>query len=228
MVADLTFEALTLEPIARRKTYTRNAYFTEDDPSLPADDPRRRFWTISSTQLADDQISGATTIRRIYEWDVLTAFIAAVMGKERLYRMADPFQALNIIYLSAGGQSAWHYDRNEFTVTLLLQESDAGGDFEFVPNIRTDDSENYDQIRHVFEGRHKNIQRYERSAGTLTLFRGEYSLHRVVPVIGDRQRITAILCYDDQPDCVAPDDVNIRIYGERIVPIIAARNSAAE
>jgi len=223
----LTDEALILEPGARRKTYTRNSYLTPDDPALPDDDPRRRFWTISSTQLADDQIPQATKIRQFYEWDVLTAFIAAAMGKQRLYRMADPFQALNIIYLRDGDQSAWHYDRNEFTVTLLLQEAQSGGEFEFAPNIRTQQDENYDQVARVFGGSHEGVRRYERGAGTLTLFRGEYSLHRVAPVIGERQRITAILCYDERPDCIASDDVNILIYGERIKPIIAARNAAA-
>jgi hypothetical protein len=227
VAAALTAEALSLEPGARRKTYTRNSYLTADDPSLPAADPRRRFWTISSTQLADDQIPAETWIRRFYEWDVLTAFIAAAMGKPLLYRMADPFQALNLIYLGDGDQSAWHYDRNEFTVTLLLQEAQSGGEFEFAPNIRTGDDENYDQIARVFDGRHEGVRRYERGAGTLTLFRGEYSLHRVAPVIGARQRITAILCYDERPDCVASDDVNILIYGDRIKPIIAARNAVA-
>ena len=224
--AELASEAMTLEPDALHKTYTRNIYLTPDDPALPADHPRRRFWTASSIQLADDQIPATTRIRRLYEWDCLTAFIAAAMDKPRLYRMADPFQALNIIYLADGGQSAWHYDRNEFTVTLLLQEPEAGGDFEFVPNIRAADDENYDQVARVIDGSHEGIRRYDRGAGTLTLFRGEYTMHRVAPVVGQRQRITAILCYDERPDCIAPDDVNILIYGERVRPIIAARNSA--
>ncbi len=219
----LTAETLSMEPHGRRQNFSRNIYFTDDDPSLPTGDPRRRFWTIRSIQLADDQIPGTALIRQLYEWPVLTEFIAAVMGKRQLYRMADPFQALNLIYLSDGGQSGWHYDRNEFTVTLLLQEPESGGDFEFAPNIRTNDDENYDDVRRVVDGVYDHVQRFERNAGTLTLFRGEHSLHRVVPVVGNRQRITAILCYDEEPDCVAPDDVNVRIYGERVRPIIAAR-----
>ena len=226
IAGSLAAEAMAMKPYGRRQNFSRNIYFTDDDPSLPASDPRRRFWTIRSTQLADDQIPHTALVRQLYEWQALTDFIAAVMGKRRLYRMADPFQALNLIYLGEGGQSGWHYDRNEFTVTLLLQEPVAGGQFEFVPNIRTDD-ENYDEVRKVVDGTHENIQSYERGAGTLTLFRGEHSLHRVEPVVGDRQRITAILCYDNEPDCVASDDVNIRIYGDRVKTIIAARQSSA-
>jgi hypothetical protein len=36
--------------------------------------------------------------------------------------------------------------------------------------------------------------------GTLTLFRGRYSLHRVTPVAGDRLRLNAVLAYVDQPN----------------------------
>ena len=32
----------------------------------------------------------------------------------------------------------WHFDTNNFTVTLALQNADAGGEFEYVPAIRKD------------------------------------------------------------------------------------------
>ena len=178
-------------------------------------------------QAAADQIPANTGLRRLYEWDVLANFITAAMSKERLYRMADPFQALNVIWLGDGDRSSWHYDRNEFTVTLLLHEAEAGGVFEFVPNIRRDDDERFDAVKRVFQGTYEGVRTYERGAGTLTLFRGRYSLHRVAPVRGTRKRVTAILCYDERPDCVASDEVNRAIYGARIEPMPAARRMGA-
>ena len=38
--------------------------------------------------------------------------------------------ALNLTYLKAGDLQPWHYDQNEFTVTLLLQAPEAGGELE--------------------------------------------------------------------------------------------------
>jgi hypothetical protein len=222
---EMAREAALLELQALHRTYTRNAYLSPDDPELPADHPRRQFWTMSQWVLANDQIPAETNLQRLYKWDVLTDFVAAVMGKQQLYRMADPFQALNLMYLGEGNESQWHYDSGEFTVTLLVQAAKIGGEFEFVPNIRSAVAENYAEVRRVFDDTHEGVKRYERTAGTLTLFRGGYSLHRVTPPIGDQKRITAILCYDERPDFIDSDDVNLLLYGERVRPILAARNS---
>jgi hypothetical protein len=43
--------------------------------------------------IAYDQIPADAAIRRLYESDDLTAFIAAVLGKRVLYRGADPLDA---------------------------------------------------------------------------------------------------------------------------------------
>jgi len=139
--------------------------------------------------------------------------------------LADPFQALNLMYLGDGNESQWHYDAGEFTVTLLLQDAKMGGEFEFVPNIRSVEDENYAEVRQVFDNTHEGVRCYERTTGTLTMFRGGHSLHRVTPSIGDQKRITAILCYDEHPDFIDSDDVNLRLYGERIRPILDARMS---
>jgi hypothetical protein len=39
----------------------------------------------------------------------------------------------------------------------------------------------------------------EPQPGTLTLFRGRRSLHRVSPVLGDTVRVNAVLAYGDRP-----------------------------
>ena len=94
------------------------------------------------TQLVNDVIPKNAAIQQLYEWNSLTEFIRRVLGLEALYRTADPFLALNLTYLQAGDLQPWHYDHNEFTVTLLLQEPESGGEFEYVPKLRTDDDEN--------------------------------------------------------------------------------------
>lgn len=66
-------------------------------------------------------------------------------------------------------------------------------------------------------------QTFSRGAGTLTLFRGGYSLHGVTEVKGNKPRVTAIVTYNEEPGCVASDEVNIRIYGQRVERILAER-----
>ena len=115
-------DALALIPLAYEKNTRRNAYFSKEGPSLPPDHPMRAFFPLRMSQLANDAIPKTAVIQRLYEWDPLTDYIRLVLGLEALYRIADPFLALNLTYLKSGDLQPWHYDHNEFTVTLLLQE----------------------------------------------------------------------------------------------------------
>ena len=38
--------------------------------------------------------------------------------------------------MKEGHYFPWHFDGNEFTVSILIQEAEKGGLFQFVPDIR--------------------------------------------------------------------------------------------
>jgi len=46
-----------------------------------------------------------------------------------------------------GQQFNWHFDINEFTITTLLQSAERGGEFEYVPDLRTPDDECFDDVK---------------------------------------------------------------------------------
>ena len=223
----LNCEAQDLLPTAEILHVKRNIYQGAIDPSLPEDDPRRKEFTHIAVQLADDQIPAETRLKQLYHSDLLTDFVRRVQNKDRLYRCADEFQALNVVALQPESWHAWHYDTTECTVTLLLQAADAGGEFTFLPNSRTDDREDREAVDQLLAGDMSRAQTFSRGAGTFTLFRGGYSLHGVTRVEGKRPRISAILTYDEQPGRVIDDDINIRIYGERVQRILDSRKNAA-
>ena len=217
-------EANALLPTAESLTIKRTIYQGEVDPSAPKDDPRRREYVHRALQLANDQIPTNTLIQQLYNSDLLIDFIRRVQKKPVLYRCADEFQALNVVALQPESWHAWHYDTTECTVTLLLQAAERGGEFAFIPNSRTDESEDRDAVDQLLAGDMTKAQTFSRGAGAFTLFRGGYSLHGVTKVEGDHPRISAILTYDEQPGCVISDDINIRIYGKRVEKILAERN----
>jgi len=225
-LADLAAESGQLLPTAEVLTIKRNIYQGAIDPSLSDDDPRRREFMHVAVQLADDQIPGDTLIKQLYHSDILTDFVRRVQMKPQLYRCADEFQALNIVALQPESWHAWHYDTTECTVTLLLQAAERGGEFTFLPNSRDDDGEDREAVDRLLAGDLSEARTFSRGAGTFTLFRGGYSLHGVTKVEGACPRITAILTYDEQPDRVIADDINIRIYGERVKTILAHRGQA--
>ena len=53
--------------------------------------------------------------------------------------------------MEPGGEQGWHFDDNEFVVSLLLQKPAVGGEFEYVPMIRERRRSGDDRIRRVFQ-----------------------------------------------------------------------------
>ncbi len=224
-LAALSTEANQLLPTAESLTIKRTIYQGDIDESVPEGDPRRQEFIHHALQLADDQIPTDTLIQQLYQSEVLTDFVRRVQKKPVLYRCADEFQALNIVALQPESWHAWHYDTTECTVTLLLQAAQSGGEFTFLPNSRTDDSEDRTAVDRLLSGDVSQAKTFSRGAGAFTLFRGGYSLHGVTKVEGNQPRITAILTYDEQPGKVISDDINIRIYGNRVEKILTRRNA---
>ena len=66
----------------------------------------------------------------------------------------------------------------------MLRKPEWGGNFECVPNLRSPRDENYDGVRAVLRGRRDQVQVVGFEPGTLMVFRGHYTLHRVSPVRG--------------------------------------------
>ena len=84
-------------------------------------------------------------------------------------------------------------------MTLSLQQCEQGGVFEYVPNLRTALDENFDGVARVLAGSADGVMRLPAVPGTLTLFRGHHSLHRVTPGFGPSKRLMAALSYVRDP-----------------------------
>jgi 2OG-Fe(II) oxygenase superfamily len=194
-------------------------YGAADLATLPADHPRLRKTPRRMRQIAYDLIPPSTAIWQLYNWDPLTAFLAAATGNERLYRSADPFQALNISVMDEGGRQQWHFDTNEVNITLLLQAPEQGGEFEYVPLIRSSENENFDKVKAILDGSRDGVIQLQQEAGSLVLFKGHNSLHRVAPVQGSRRRFQTILAHNPKPGVVGSRASSILHYGERVAQL---------
>ena len=218
-VTALAAEAEALAPLAYRGPTEASPYYAKRDErlgdDLPADHPRQRRATRVLSQVAYDLIPDDAGIRRVYEWDALLPFFAAVLGVERLYRFADPYQALNISVMEEGGRQQWHFDSSDFVVSLLLQSPERGGVYEYAPMVRSDDDENYDAVRRILNGDRDLVETLDLEPGMLVIFQGLYSLHRVTPVEGARRRLQTILSFDTRSGRVGSERSNAMLYGPR-------------
>jgi hypothetical protein len=192
-------EAEALSGKAFRTDAAHNAYFTEVIAGAGQDDPRGVSLHSSKRALGYKYCGASSPLRILYEWDGLLTFLKDVLGLTHLYRDADPVGACSVMFYDEGDELGWHFDNSEFAVTLMLQECLEGGEFEYVPRIRAADAENFAAVRAVLDGAREPVRSLEAGPGTLTLFRGRYSLHRVTPVRGATRRANAVLAYASTP-----------------------------
>ena len=192
---------------------THNAYLRDDNPSLPQDHPgRRRLLTVVGS-IANDYLPAEGALVELYEWEELTRFIGLVLGYDEFYRSADPLGALSVNVFQPGGSHAWHFDESKYTVTMMLQPAEVGGDFEVVTNIRSEDDDNYERVGAVLDGAHDDVVKLPFEPGTLFIFAGRHSLHRVTDVSGERPRLVPVLCYAEQPNAVNSEQVRELFWG---------------
>lgn len=200
-VATMADQTLALHPRMFHFRENHTVYFKPQEESVDAGHPLRRLMKTEKDTVAYADIPADNLIRQIYESDEVLSFVRDVLGLDRLYRHADPLAALNLQGFTVGQQLGWHFDRSDFSVTLSLQAANSGGDFEYVRMLRNEDDDCYDAVRQFLDNPEtQQIEVLPQVPGTLTLFRGRYSLHRVTPVVGDRLRLNAVFAYVDQPN----------------------------
>ncbi len=211
--AAMAAEARTAAPGAYFCDSTHNVYLEPDDGAFPSDHPRRRRLRTIVGSVAYDLLPAASPLRRLYAWDNLIEFVRLVLDRPTLYRLADPLGALSINVFKPGGHHAWHFDEAEYTTTIMLQEAEEGGYFEYMPHLRRPDGGEYDTIRRVLDGDERNVQRLPFTAGTLSIFAGRLSMHRVTEVLGARLRLVAVLAFNGAPDVTNSDEVRRLFWG---------------
>lgn len=211
-------DAVAARPQAHDNNARRNCYLhRESEPALPADHPRNIMNDTSTRMIAYDLLPDDSPLKALYHWAPTREFITAVVGEDKLYDNADPLQPVNVLCAEKGDQSAWHFDSsNAFTMTLMLQAPGDGGEFELVPNTRSQTDENYGYVQDVLTGnRAGDAVRVAREPGSLCLFRGCNSMHRVTRVESDPMRIMAVFVYELTPGVIGDPRVNANIYGPR-------------
>jgi len=200
-IAPMARELEALLPQSCRYHRDRNAYVYEAG-QWSADHPRAQLHRCSYNQVLNYQIANNSPLRKIYFWQPLTEFLRQLCGYESFYRSDCPQLALSAKIAGEGDTDGWHYDTNDVVFSLLLQEPEAGGEFEYAPYLRSETDENYAAVSRVLADPHQQARRPSMGLGDFNVFLGDLSLHRVTPVTGSRKRIVALFSYDRRPGMV--------------------------
>jgi hypothetical protein len=179
---------------------------------------RRRFYDRSNAFVPADNFGPESILRAIYESPAFAPFVQAALQEERFFRYADPLADVIVNVVEAGGGFPWHFDTNNYTVTLAIQNGEGGGAFEFAPWLRDATDENYAGVGAVLDGRSSRVKSLTLEPGDLQIFKGRYALHRVSPVTGARARYVGIFSFVEEPGMVAKPERCQQLYG-RVLPV---------
>lgn len=135
------------------------------------------------------------------------------MEMPRLYLMGDPLARANVMTYHQGEALNWHFDRSEFTVTLLIQAPYEGGEFQYRSGLRSDSEPNLEGVASLFRGEDSALKTLPLTAGTLNVFRGKNTAHRVLPIVGKRERMVAVFSYFQRPGVVFSEQERVGFYG---------------
>ncbi len=192
-----------------------NPYFHfHHNEDWPDHHPMNTFLERSSGFIPGDSWEPTTAMRVMFEHPDLARFLADCLEVPELHPYADPLAGLTANILDPDQQFTWHFDTNEFAVTVLVEEADEGGLFEYVPNIRSDGDEGFEAIQGILKGGKDGVHTLDLRPGDMQIFRGRYSLHavsRVAPT--SKPRHAAIFAYTEQPYVIGRLERTQQLFG---------------
>lgn len=223
-LAVLSAEIVDRKHTTHFSTQTINPYFhTEVDDEFPSHHPVNTFTERSSGFIPGDSWERGCATDTLFRSQPLARFLADALEIDELHCYDDPLAGLTANILDPGQQFSWHFDTNEFAVTILVDAAGEGGLFEYVPGIRDESDEGFDRIQAVLDGERYGVVTLDLRPGDLQIFRGRHSLHRVTRVpAGSRPRHAAILAYTEQPGVIGRVVRTEQLFGRVLDEHLAA------
>ena len=94
-----------------------------------------------------------------------------------------------------------------------MQVPEEGGDFVYRSGLRTADDPNYEGVAKLLRGEDKDVKVLKLAAGTLNVFKGKNTAHKVSTVKGQRERLIAVFSYYEKPGVTFTREEQIGFYG---------------
>ena len=201
-----------------------NPYFIKDDETLPKDHPKRIFTIRESGYINSDDLEQNSDLNHLHDSDEMLKFVSDCLGVYPLYKWVDPLGKNPYSIMHSGHYFPWHFDGNEFTLSILVQKSEKGGIFEYSPDLRSKDNENFENVTKVLRGDRGAVKSLDLKPGDLQIFKGRFSMHRVTKIEGKTSRYIALPCYVKDPYRVNKPEHSIQVYG-KAMPIHYKRNN---
>ena len=178
------------------------------------EDPLNILMTSDKGCVPHDLLSKSSDLNILYNSDIFKSFIRKVLNLDKIFPYADNLSSINLNYYQKGQQLGWHFDNASFAITLMIQSSTQGGEFEYITEGRDSNANYIDKklISDVIEGK-SNAKLLDVSEGTLILFYGRNYLHRVTPVQSNTPRILITLNYNEENNIELSENARLTFFG---------------
>ena len=193
-----------------------NPYFTKDDKMLSENHPKRIFSVRQSGYLNSDNLEKDSDLNKFYDLEEMLKFVSDSLEVFPLYKWADPLGKNPYSVMHTDHYFPWHFDGNEFTLSILVQKAEKGGLFEYAPDIRSKDNENFEEVTKVLKGDRKKVKSLDLKPGDLQIFKGRFSMHRVTKIEGKTSRYIALPCYVKDPLKINKPEHSKQVYGKAL------------
>ena len=165
-----------------------NPYFTKEDKTLNENHPKRIFTVRQSGYLNSDDLEKDSDLNKFYGLEEMLKFVSDSLEVFPLYTWADPLGKNPYSVMHTDHYFPWHFDGNDFTLSILVQKTEKGGLFEYSPDIRSKNNENFEEVTKVLKGDRSKVKSLDLKPGDLQIFKGRFSMHRVTKIEGKTPR----------------------------------------
>ena len=161
-----------------------------------------------------DLIPKKSFLCQLYNSEEFKLFLKKVLNINNIYPYADTLASINYNYYEQHQQLGWHFDNASFAITLMIQSSDSGGNFQYINNGRDVDKKFIDKdlimsaLSNKYQGKEILVD-----PGTLILFYGRNYLHRVTPVKSKKNRILVTLNYNTEKEVKLSENARMTFFG---------------
>ena len=193
-----------------------NPYFTKEDKTLHEEHPKRIFTVRQSGYLNSDDLEKDSDLNKFYDLEEMIKFASDSLEVFPLYKWADPLGKNPYSVMHTEHYFPWHFDGNEFTLSVLIQKAEKGGLFEYVPDIRSKDNENFEEVAKVLKDDRTRVKSLDLKPGDLQIFKGRFSMHRVTKIEGKTSRYIALPCYVKDPLKINKPEHSKQVYGKAL------------
>ena len=211
---ELINEALKLENKAFYCSQNHTILLNKPNKLLDLNDPTNIEVVSDKGCVPHDLLNVNSKLNLLYNSTLFKNFLKGVLNLNNLYPYKDTLSSINYNYYQKTQQLGWHFDNASFAITLMIQSSDMGGDFEYVSKGR-DFSKNFidkNYIKNILDGL-VLPETIDVDAGTLVLFYGRNYLHRVTPVRSIKPRILVTLNYNEEEGIKLSENARLTFFG---------------